>query len=139
MRRPYLVAIAIARSCTSAVPASCGTSAAANWSISIDIATTPAGVVGALRNIDDKGRLMGKKLPAETGLKPGAGAKNSFRVTVKSNTVTVYANDRRLFAFKVVPKDAADAQVEVALVASSEKDQENAWQFSNVKLTEPPK
>jgi hypothetical protein len=110
-----------------------------DWKNNYLVVTSPVGVVGAMRILDDKGRLMGKKLPADTGLKPGAGARNSFQVTVKSNVVTVYANGRRLFAFKTVAKDADAAEMSVGLYAESEKDQENAWQFSNVKLTEPPK
>jgi hypothetical protein len=99
--------------------------------------TTPAGAVGAIRVVDEKERMMGKKF--QIGLKTGAGAKNSFQLTVKSNVVTVYANGQRLFAFKPIAKDAEVAQIAVAFAATSEKDQENAWQFSNVKLTEPPK
>jgi hypothetical protein len=110
-----------------------------DWKNHYYVWTTPVGVVGATRVTNEKERVMGKKQPSENGLKTGAGAKNSFQVTVKGNMATVYGNDKRLFAFRTVAKDAEDIVIAVGLLASSEQDQENAWRFSNVKLTEPPK
>lgn len=109
-----------------------------DWENQYEVITTPVGGLGAFRNT--KGRLLAlgafKIYPA---LKKGAGEKNTIRFTLKGNTGTVYGNGQRLMSFRAVAADAQAARIGVALKASSESDQENAWQFTNVKLTEPPK
>jgi hypothetical protein len=108
-----------------------------DWKNYYYVWTTPVGGIGALRLFNDKTRMMGKRF--NVGLNAGAGTTNNFQVTVKSDVVTVYGNGQKLLAFKPVAKDAEAAKVEVALFAYSEKEQENTWRFSNVRLTEPPK
>jgi len=109
-----------------------------DWDNYYEVITTPAGGLGAFRST--KGRLLAlgafKIYPA---LKKGTGEKNTIRLSVKGNTGTVYGNGQRLMAFRAVAADAQAATIGVALKASSEADQENAWRFTNVKLTEPPK
>lgn len=109
-----------------------------DWDNYYEVITTSVGGVGAFRT--SKGRFMAlgtfKVYPA---LKSGAGSTNTLRLTVKGNTGTVYGNGQRLFAFRMVAADAQASGIGVSLLASSEKERENDWRFTNVKLTEPPK
>lgn len=97
------------------------------------LAAGPIGVMVALRAT--KGRTLiaspPKKHPA---IKTAAGEKNTYRVTVKGNNVTYYANDQRVATFRAPPGDGV-----MGLFAESERDQVTPWKFSKFKLTEPPK
>jgi hypothetical protein len=97
------------------------------------IGTTPVGAVGAFRINKGKFALQAPFRKVNQ-LKAGAGATNTFRVTVKGNAITVYANDQRVAGFRGVPDDGL-----LGLIAESEQDNANAWKFSNFKLTEAPK
>jgi hypothetical protein len=103
-----------------------------DWPNHYVVGTTPVGAVGAYRMNKDK---FGLQSPFRTNpaIKAGAGAKNTFRVTVKGNAITIYANDQRVAGFRGTPEDAW-----MGLFSESEQDNSNAWKFSNFKLTEPP-
>jgi hypothetical protein len=93
----------------------------------------PDGQLGVPRF--NKGRvLIASPWKQEAALKPGAGSKNTIRVTAKGNSVTVYVNDQKVRTFRGVPDEAY-----IGLAGGSEKEQENTWTFSNFKLTDPPK
>jgi hypothetical protein len=111
-----------------------------DWDNYYDIATTPVGGVGVFRVAKGKTTQVSQPFKIYDQVKKGAGAVNTFRVTLKGNTGTIYANGQRLTAFRVVASDAqADGVRPLSLYAHSEQDQENAWRFGNLKLTEPPK
>src|SRR5262245_24182891 len=94
------------------------------------VATSPIGAVGAFRVNNGKFALQSPFRKYQQ-IKGGVGAKNTFRVTVKGNTVTFYGNDQRLGGFRGVPVEGA-----LGLFAASENDNSNAWKFSNFKLTD---
>ncbi len=97
------------------------------------VGTTPVGAVGGFRVNKGKFALQAP-FRKYNQVKGGTGAKNTFRVTVKGNNITVYANDQRVAGFRGVPDDGL-----MGLFAESEQDNANAWKFSSFKLTEPPK
>ena len=103
------------------------------WANHYVVATTPVGAVGAYRMNKDKFALQ-SPFRTNPAVKAGAGATNTFRVTVKGNAITIYANDQRVAGFRGAPEDAW-----MGLFSESEPDNSNAWKFSNFKLTEPPK
>jgi hypothetical protein len=94
---------------------------------------TPGGMLGAIRVKDGKPLVM-SPFRKQAAIKLGADAKNTFRITAKGNAVTVYANDQRVSSFRGTPTEGL-----LALYAEGERDQANAWKFSNFKLTDPPK
>jgi len=100
-----------------------------------EVFTTPVGVVGAFRFTKSRA-LLASPVRKQGSLKAGAGATNTIRVTVKDKSVTVYANDEKVAAFKGIMPEGGGY---IGLMATSEKDQANVWQFSNFKLTEAPK
>ena len=102
------------------------------WANHYVVATTPIGAVGAFRYNKEKFALQ-SPFRKYNHIKAGAGATNTFRVTVKGNSITIYANDQRVAGFRGTPDDAW-----MGLFAESEQDGANTWKFSNFKLTEPP-
>ena len=96
------------------------------------VGTTPAGVMGALRIRQGKPLLL-SPVRKYAAIKTGAGAKNTFRVTVKGNTVTMYANDQRTASFRGTPGEGT-----IGLFAESPQDGASPWKFSSFKLTEAP-
>jgi hypothetical protein len=96
------------------------------------IITSPVGAIAAGKTANGKFTLLSpfRKYPS---LKAGAGQKNTLRVTVKGNSVTVYANDQRAAVFRATPIEG-----DFGLYATSEQDNANAWKFSNVKMTDVP-
>jgi len=95
------------------------------------MATTPGGMLGTVRV--NRGRvLLAAPFRKYNFIKTGAGSKNTFRVTAKGGSVTVYANDQRAAAFRGQADDGF-----IGLYAESEKDQVNTWKFSNFKLSDP--
>jgi hypothetical protein len=96
------------------------------------VATAPAGVIGAVRI--SKGKLvLTSPFRKQNVLKAGPNAKNTIRVTVKGNQVTVYANDQKVASYRTTPGEGA-----LGLFAEADKDKPTAWKFSNFKLTEAP-
>jgi hypothetical protein len=69
----------------------------------------------------------------QAALKTGADAKNTLRVTVKGNSITVYANDQKVAAYRTNPGEGA-----LGLFAEGDNDKPTVWRFSNFKLTEAP-
>jgi hypothetical protein len=90
------------------------------------------GVVGLARVT--KGRLLFASPPRQNpAVKGGPGTKNTFRVTVKGNSITGYGNGQKLFATKGVPEDGY-----IGFYAEAGAGTPN-WKFSNFKLTDAPK
>jgi hypothetical protein len=106
-----------------------------DWQNFYGVVTTPIGAAGAFRITKDRWLNLVPFYKRDV-IKAGPGQKNSFQVTVKGSVGTVYANNEKLFAFRAVASEALD---NVGLLAHSEEDQENPWQFGNVKLTDPGK
>ena len=104
-----------------------------DWENHYVVGTTPVGAVGAYRYNKDKLALQ-SPFRSNPAVKGGAGAQNTFRVTVKGNAITIYANDQRIAGFRGTPEEAW-----MGLYAESEQDNSNAWKFSNFRLTEAPK
>jgi hypothetical protein len=92
---------------------------------------TPGGMAGALRLKNEKPVVV-SPFRKQNAIKTGTDAKNTFRLTAKGNSLTVYGNDQRLAGFRGTPADGY-----VGLYAEGEKDTGSAWKFSNFKMTEP--
>src|SRR5262249_23085836 len=97
------------------------------------VLASATGLAGAIKVNNGKSTLV-SPFRKQAAVKTGTGAKNTFRVTAKGNTVTVYANDQKLAGFRGNPTDGY-----LGFYAESEADGANEWKFSNFKLTEPPK
>jgi hypothetical protein len=96
------------------------------------VAVAPAGVLGAVRVVKGKVQVA-SPFRKQAVLKAGPNAKNTLRVTVKGNSVTVYANDQKVAAYRTNPGDGA-----LGLFAEADNDKPTVWRFSNFKLTEAP-
>ena len=68
-------------------------------------------------------------------IKKGAGATNTWRITLKGNTATLYANDAKIAAFKGTGLVGGDRLM--GLYGLSTSDENNStWVFSNFKVTD---
>jgi hypothetical protein len=97
------------------------------------IITAPIGIIGAGRMANGKFTPLAPFRPFPS-LKTGPGQKNTLRVTVKGNSVTLYANDQRVSTFRATPIEGDI----FGFHATSEQDNVNAWKFSNLKITNAP-
>jgi hypothetical protein len=96
------------------------------------VVTAPLGVMGAVRIAKGK-LLVASAFRKLTLLKAGPNGKNTVRITVKGNSVTLYANDQKVAGYRSQPGDGA-----LGLYAEGDKDKPATWRFSNFKLTEAP-
>jgi hypothetical protein len=108
-----------------------------DWDNHYTITTTPVGGLGVFRNAKGKSTAVSAPFKIYNQLKKGAGSVNTLRATLKGTSGTVYANGQKVTVFRAVAADEKAAGTGIALYGSSEQDQENAWRFGNVKLTEP--
>ena len=99
-------------------------------------------VLAATRARDHRvfaGRIVKGKLQVtssfrkQPALNTGPNAKNTLRLTIKGGSMTLYANDQRISAYRTTPGDGA-----LGLFAEADKDKPTVWRFSNFKLTEAP-
>jgi hypothetical protein len=98
--------------------------------------TTPAGLVGVERREMKTGKVT-TALPKRSNpaIKKGAGATNTWRITLKGNTATLYANDAKIAAFKGTGLVGGDRLM--GLYGLSTSDENNStWVFSNFKVTD---
>src|ERR1700730_15177232 len=98
--------------------------------------TTPAGLVGVERREMKTGKVT-TALPKRSNpaIKKGAGATNTWRITLKGNTATLYANDAKIIAFKGTGLVGGDRLM--GLYGLSTSDENNStWVFSNFKVTD---
>jgi len=96
------------------------------------VLAVPLGAMFAIRATN--GRVLMAAPPRKhDAIKAGPGATNSYRLTVKGNNVTYYANDQRIGGFRGTPDDTV-----MGFYAEAGKEAVS-WKFSNFKLTEPPK
>jgi len=99
--------------------------------------STPVGLVGVDRREMSTGKLT-TALPrrANPAIKKGAGATNTWRVSLKGNTATLYVNDAKLATFKGTGLAEGSTRATGLYAASDAEENNSTWTFSNFKVTD---
>jgi hypothetical protein len=93
-----------------------------------------AGYLGVSRLVG--GKWTNPVPPRQFAMNKQVGATNTLRVTFGGGRGTIYINDRKVVDFRAQESNRAEY---FGLRADSEEKAQNAWKFSNVKITDTPK
>lgn len=94
----------------------------------------PSGYVGVSRLANDK--WTNPVPPRQVAFNKQVGATNTLRVTYGGGRGTIYINDKKIVDFRA--QESAGAEY-FGLRGDSEEKAQNAWKFSNVKITDVAK